>query len=220
MGIELGVSGDSSDESEIESNKKRKIKRRKIYSSSEENQDKSQTQRPKSRKKRKLETVSDSGSSDEATDDGKTQREKVAGGSTFFRCSLCSFTAKSAGKIYSHKVDVHKVDKLVCNFCKFSTKNSTSMHNHKRLYCPKLKRKTKENQKEMESPIYIQTEEGHRYKCRKCDFIAGSGGAVYKHMADFHGMEKFTCTYCKFSTGNKTSMYNHKTRYCREIQKR
>ena len=120
--------------------------------------------------------------------------------------------------MYSHKVDEHKLEKLVCNFCKFTTKNSTSMHNHKKRYCAKVKGKAT-GKKKMESPLYADTEKGKRYKCRECIFVAGSSGAVYKHMADMHGMSKFTCSYCKFSTGNKTSMYNHTTRYCRRLKK-
>ena len=37
-------------------------------------------------------------------------------------------------------------------------------------------------------------------------------------MAQCHGMQNFECTFCYFSTPNKTSMRNHRKMYCRELK--
>ena len=36
-------------------------------------------------------------------------------------------------------------------------------------------------------------------------------------MVDVHKLKKLVCSYCKFSTKNSTSFYNHTMRYCRKI---
>ena len=52
-----------------------------------------------------------------------------------------------------------------------------------------------------------------KFKCPDCDYVGKSTGKVYSHMTDAHGMANFTCDYCKFTTKNKTSFYNHSTKY-------
>ena len=174
--------------------------------------------------------VSDSSSDGEVenTDEASTSTKPlhIPGGTIGFACPECNFTGKSSGIVHSHMVDVHKLQKLVCGCCKFSTKNSTSFYNHTMRYCRKITQEGKDKQvKDMKSqdtkpPIHVQTLKGsgQKYKCTECNFIAGSTGAVYKHMSDLHDMSKFICSYCQFSTGNKMSMYNHKMRYCRELK--
>ena len=169
--------------------------------------------------------TSSSSTSDGHADDSANKPVFIPGKCISFTCPECKFTSKSLGKVYSHMVDNHNVSKLVCEFCKFSTKNSTSMYNHTMKYCQKISGETRKQNKQrktkMKSPIHVQTAKGQsqKYKCNYCAFMAGSSGAVYKHMSDQHNMDKFLCTYCNFSTGNKTSMYNHKTQYCHELKK-
>lgn len=55
------------------------------------------------------------------------------------------------------------------------------------------------------------------FKCPHCTHKTKSEGKTYSHMGEKHGMKKFECSYCHFSTRNKTSMHNHKKRYCREL---
>ena len=55
------------------------------------------------------------------------------------------------------------------------------------------------------------------FACPECNFTGKSSGIVHSHMVDVHKMEKLVCSYCKFSTKNSTSFYNHTTRYCRKI---
>ena len=131
------------------------------------------------------------------TDSQMTQKPiYVPGNSVQFACSECNFTAKSSGKVHAHMVDNHNISLLVCEYCKFTTKNSTSMYNHKTKYCRKIgKDKKQQNMKteEMKTPMHVHTTRGQsqRYKCKYCSFVAGSSGAVYKHMSDEHNMEKF-----------------------------
>ena len=175
--------------------------------------------KPKLKVKRNIisSDTSSSSTSNGHADDSANKPVFIPGKCISFSCPECKFTAKSSGKVYSHMVDNHNVSKLVCEYCKFSTKNSTSMYNHTMKYCWKISGETRKQKKErktkMKSPIHVQTAKGQsqKYKCNYCAFMAGSSGAVYKHMSDQHNMDKFLCTYCNFSTGNKTSMYNHKT---------
>ena len=144
-----------------------------------------------------------------------------------FKCLECDFHAKSSGKVYSHMADEHNMDNFTCDYCKFITKNKTSLHNHKKKYCRGRKKEKSEKKQvtnssgkeQVKKPVSIKNADGGiLFKCGYCDFRGGSGGVVYSHMNQQHGMEKFECTYCHFSTANKTSMYNHKTRYCRQLK--
>ena len=55
------------------------------------------------------------------------------------------------------------------------------------------------------------------FACPECYFTGKSSGIVHSHMVDVHKLQKLVCGYCKFSTKNSTSFYNHTTRYCRKI---
>ena len=216
----IGSDRDLESESEETGEPKRKVYRRKRIISSE-----SEEKEEQKRKVMKRVRIISSDTTSE-TDSQMTQKPiYVPGNSVQFACSECNFTAKSSGKVHVHMVDNHNILLLVCEYCKFTTKNSTSMYNHKTKYCQKIgKDKKQQNMKteEMKTPTHVHTTRGQsqRYKCKYCSFVAGSSGAVYKHMSDKHNMEKFLCTYCNFSTGNKTSMYNHKTRYCRKLKEK
>ena len=208
-----------------------KRKKRKIMSVTEGNVSKNvksdseseseEIAKPKGKVKRNIisSDTSSSSTSDGHADNSANKPVFIPGKCISFTCPECKLTATSLGNVYSHMVDIHNISKLVCEYCKFSMKNSTSMYNHTTKYCPKISGETRKQKKErktkMKSPIHVQTAKGQsqKYKCNYCAFIAGSSGAVYKHMSDLHNMDKFLRTYCNFSTGNKTSMYNHKTRY-------
>ena len=165
----------------------------------------SEVQNKQMKRKRRL-IVSDTSSNGEVenTDQATTSTKPlhIPGGSIGFACPECNFTGKSLGIVHSHMVDVHKLQKLVCGYCKFSTKNSTSFYNHTTRYCRKITQEGKDKQvkditsKDTKPPIHVQTLKGSRqkYKCTECNFIAGSTGAVYKHMSDLHDMSKFICS--------------------------
>ena len=79
--------------------------------------------------------------------------------------------------------------------------------------------KTKEGERKSEivavqlhKPTYLAD---GKFKFPDCNYMGKSTGKVYSHMADAHGMANFTCDYHKFTTKNKTSFYNHSTKYCR-----
>ena len=56
------------------------------------------------------------------------------------------------------------------------------------------------------------------FSCQYCkDFTGRSTGVVFTHMCDVHGMKPFSCKKCDFTSKNKTSMYNHETRYCPKL---
>ena len=56
------------------------------------------------------------------------------------------------------------------------------------------------------------------FSCQYCkDFTGRSTGVVFTHMCDVHGMKPFSCKKCDFTSKNKTSMYNHETRYCHKL---
>ena len=68
-------------------------------------------------------------------------------------------------------------------------------------------------------PVRILVDGVTLFKCPDCDETSRSDGKTYSHMAKKHGMKKFECNFCHFSTSNKTSMQNHKRMYCRELKK-
>ena len=55
------------------------------------------------------------------------------------------------------------------------------------------------------------------FACPECYFTGKSSVIVHSHMVDVHKLQKLVCGYCKFSTKNSTSFYNHTMRYCRKI---
>ena len=65
------------------------------------------------------------------------------------------------------------------------------------------------------TPKYRNQDGVVSFDCPQCNYSGKSAGIVYSHMADKHGMDSFVCEFCKFVTKNKTSMYNHRTRYCK-----
>ena len=67
-------------------------------------------------------------------------------------------------------------------------------------------------------PVRISVDGVTLFKCPDCDETSRSDGKTYSHMAKKHGMKKFECNFCHFSTLNKTSMQNHKRMYCRELK--
>ena len=105
---------------------------------------------------------SESDSSEESDTESTDTTDKHKVGRSIYYCSECTFTAASAGKVYTHKVDTHKMEKLVCNFCKFTTKNSTSMYNHNKMYCPKNKRMK-------------------QFTCSYCKFSTENKTSMYNH---------------------------------------
>lgn len=134
-----------------------------------------------------------------------------------FSCDECNFESKSAGKLYSHIANEHNDGKFICKYCMFETLNKTSMYNHKKKYCPEVKEKSEGL--DLDKPVCAKVNGKVTYTCSYCDYVGKSEGVVYSHMADEHDMKKFQCGYCKFETGNKTSMYNHNTMYCRKVKK-
>ena len=69
-------------------------------------------------------------------------------------------------------------------------------------------------------PMRIVVDGISLYKCPECEDTSKSKGKTYSHMAQCHGMKKFECSFCHFSTPNKTSMSNHRKKYCRELKKK
>ena len=53
------------------------------------------------------------------------------------------------------------------------------------------------------------------FKCPVCKYKCASSGQVYAHLVEKHGIKKFECDKCNFSTANKTSLLNHKRCYCK-----
>ena len=95
-------------------------------------------------------------------------------------------------------------------------KRSKAKHHHDENVHASTQRKRQKSEYAKEEEVK-RTSDG-TFACPKCDFTGKSSGKVYTHMAENHGMEKFECDYCKFNTGNKTSMANHKKMYCRKLK--
>ena len=134
-----------------------------------------------------------------------------------FKCPVCDYLGKSTGKVYSHMADSHGMAYFTCEYGKFTTKNKTLFYNHSTKYCRGRKQEhTDENKPQIRQPLYVSN---GNFKCPDCDYVGKSTGKVYSHMADAHGMANVTCNYCKFTTENKMSFYNHNTRYCRKLKK-
>ena len=87
-----------------------------------------------------------------------------------------------------------------------------------KVVTPKRKVQSKKRDAKMKSNVEVKRENNNIFACPQCDFTGKSSGKVYTHMAENHGMAKFECDYCKFRTGNKTLMANHKREYCRELK--
>ena len=139
-----------------------------------------------------------------------------------YKCPVCNFKCQSSGRVYGHMVNEHGAKKFRCEKCDFSTPNKTSLLNHVRCYCKNrgLKRKTFLTKRivpkrKVKNPKQKLVRNEFWFFCQYCDYFGKSSGIVFGHMCEKHGIEPFKCSKCKFSTGNKTSFYNHITRYCR-----
>ena len=153
----------------------------------------------------------------------KLKPKSLHSGSTItFKCPVCHFRCPSSGCIYVHMVKEHGAKKFRCEKCDFSTPNKTSLLNHIRCYCkghglkPKhffTKRKVPIRQVKMLKQKVVSKKV--LFFCQYCDHSGKSSGIVFVHMCKEHGIEPFKCSKCKFSTGNKTSFYNHITHFCR-----
>ena len=118
--------------------------------------------------------------------------------------------------------------KFECRHCDFSTPKKTSLLNHVRCYCKKNGHEKKKKLVTMKVTVKVDKriklpkrllERGETiFRCQYCkDFTGRSTGVVFTHMCDVHGMKPFSCKKCDFTSKNKTSMYNHKTRYCHKL---
>ena len=139
-----------------------------------------------------------------------------------YKCPVCNFKCQSSGRVYGHMVNEHGAKKFRCEKCDFSTPNKTSLLNHVRCYCKNrgLKPKTFLTKRivpkrKVKNPKQKLVRNEFWFFCQYCDYFGKSSGIVFGHMCEKHGIEPFKCSKCKFSTGNKTSFYNHITRYCR-----
>ena len=56
------------------------------------------------------------------------------------------------------------------------------------------------------------------FSCPECNFIAKGSGKVDADMVDNNNLSVLVFKFCKFSTKNNTSIYNHRMKYCRKIQ--
>ena len=72
--------------------------------------------------------------------------------------------------------------------------------------------------KTSKKPLRILVDGLEFFQCAECDHKSKSSGKTYSHMVEEHGMDKFECNYCHFTTQNKTSMMNHKAKYCRQLK--
>ena len=144
-----------------------------------------------------------------------------------FECRKCHFKCGSSGRVYSHMNKKHNMKKFECSHCDFSTPNRTSLLNHVHCYCKKNGREKKKKlvttkvtvkvDKRIKLPKRsVGTEQ--RFSCQYCkNFTGRSTGVVFTHMCDVHGIKPFSCRNCHFTSKNKTSMYNHETRYCPKL---
>ena len=53
------------------------------------------------------------------------------------------------------------------------------------------------------------------FMCQYCNYTGKSSGVIFSHMCEKHGIKKLKCRNCSFKTANRTSFYNHITRYCK-----
>ena len=146
----------------------------------------------------------------------------VVDGEVFYKCPDCMHRTKSEGSTYSHMGKEHGMKRYECSYCHFSTHNKTSMHNHKTRYCRALKQNTPDktmiDTTQMPKAVKKMINGELFFGCSLCDYTAKSGGKIDGHMVENHGFKRMVCDYCKFSTGNSTSMHNHKRRYCRALK--
>ena len=161
--------------------------------------------------------------SNEADIDKLKPKSTWSGSKITFKCPVCCFRCPSSGRIYGHMVKEHGAKKFQCEKCDFSTENKTSLLNHIRYYCkgcglkPKrflTKRKVPTRQVKMPKQKVVCKKV--LFFCEYCDHSGKSSGIVFAYMCKEHGIEPFKCSKCKFATGNKTSFYNHITRYCKK----
>ena len=187
-------------------------------------------------KESESESVSDSerskhGSTDSDSEDENTEmtpKSVRVGNKITFECHKCHFKCGSSGRVYSHMYKKHNMKKFECRHCDFSTPNKTSLLNHVHCYCKKNGREKKKKlvmmkvtvkvDKRIKLPKCLLDREEATFSCQYCkDFTGRSTGVVFTHMCDVHGMKPFSCRKCDFTSKNKTSMYNHETRYCHKF---
>ena len=161
--------------------------------------------------------------SNEADIDKLKPKSTRSGSKITFKCPVCCFSFPSSGCIYGHMVKEHGAKKFQCEKCDFSTDNKTSLLNHIRCYCkgrglkPKcFLTKQKVPTRQVKMPKQKLVRKKVLFFCEYCDHSGKSSGIVFVHMCKEHGIEPFKCSECKFATGNKTSFYNHITRYCKK----
>ena len=167
----------------------------------------------------------DSDSEDENTE--TTPKSVQVGNKITFECRKCHFKCGSSGRVYSHMNQKHNMKKFKCSHCDFSTPNRTSLLNHVRCYCKKNGREKKK--KLVTTKVTVKVDKRiklpkrsvgtePRFSCQYCkNFTGRSTGVVFTHMCDVHGIKPFSCRNCHFTSKNKTSMYNHETRYCPKL---
>ena len=169
-----------------------------------------------------LSTDSDSSITDTSIDLKPTSIKKK-GAKVAFKCPVCKYKCVSTGRVYGHLVEKHERKKFECNKCNFSLANKTSLLNHKRCYCKNrniMKKKKKQVQ-------HIQQEDNVKkpksrvinnrviFMCQYCNYTGKSSGVIFSHMCEKHRIKKLKCRNCSFKTANRTSFYNHITRYCK-----
>ena len=145
------------------------------------------------------------------------------GAKVAFKCPVCNYKCASTGRVYAHLVEKHGRKKFECDKCNFSTANKTSLLNHKRCYCKNrniMKKKKKQVQDIPEDNVKKPKSKiiNNRviFICQYCNTYTGkSSGVIFSHMCQQHGIKKLTCGNCSFKTANRTSFYNHITRYCK-----
>ena len=148
------------------------------------------------------------------------------GANVAFKCPLCKYKCASTGRVYGHLVEKHGRKKFECNKCNFSTGNKTSLLNHKRCYCKNgnIIKKTKKKQvnripqekQNVKRPKSAIIKNRVIFMCQYCKYRGKSSGIVFSHMVEKHGIKKLKCSNCSFKTANRTSLYNHMTRYCKK----
>ena len=167
----------------------------------------------------------DSDSEDENTE--MTPKSVRVGNKITFEYRKCHFKCGSSGRVYSHMNKKHNMKKFECSHCNFSTPNRTSLLNHVHCYCKKNGHE--EKKKLVTTKVTVKVDKRIKlpkrllgtevtFGCQNCkNFTGRSAGVVFTHMCDVHRIKPFSCRNCHFTSKNKTSMYNHQTRYCSKL---
>ena len=172
-------------------------------------------------------TDSSSTDSDSSSTDTSTHLKPLSitkkGAKVAFKCPVCKYKCASTGRVYAHLVEKHGRKKFECDKCTFSTANKTSLLNHKRCYCKNrniMKKKKKQVQDipqedNVKKPKSTIINNRVIFMCQYCNYTGKSSGVIFSHMCEKHGIKKLKCRNCSFKTANRTSFYNHITRYCK-----